>query len=543
MQNCNLETEDDITSFTAYYRQFVEFMEKNPLSGTDEKGKEAAILAGNFYHLFYPNDAGVYLPVEIYLRTGSTGTPEKAADLYQKMHESLNGWRKQSETARHKLREEFLTKEEEISKTYGKLLQKRPSSFGFFVKWLLMLALLGGAAFLMKPVLTGPKIELELTARNVGLILCALITVGFAWKSILWLVREKTRIRLLKTWQASKESTAGYGKENARSFRSPEAMEDLLKNVILANKQSDGIDAEDSYLVEKREAVDYGEFLQKKSIHACNTIRPIHLVTMGFVCICLVFCETPDTLLEARSNLEAYVKEELETSGLREKLLVRTLSDSMYEISDDVQLHLTVRVDGEGLHDSMTEDAWMTLSQGDALIPEDGMFSEETGRFWYEVITSDDQEGYIPADACLLKDDLEAVPSSFTVTDSSGAEANRGDLSLMQDGYVGTYCRVEVGDTLNLDYADTYEFCYLYIVNGDMNATSDSDLHAVTRMKITFDDTKEYNITLPNDSEIMGRFVRIPNVDASKVKIQILESGDGTAPEITELKLCGNRME
>ena len=105
---------------------------------------------------------------------------------------------------------------------------------------------------------------------------------------------------------------------------------------------------------------------------------------------------------------------------------------------------------------------------------------------------------------------------------------------------------VRTGDQLDLRLKRGSRIRYLYLLTGDVSSEDAfKNSGKIKRLKLTFDETKEYYAELKKEElgSPLGCFIRIPDIAASHVVIQVLDTTqeDGTA-WFSEVKICGQHM-
>ena len=149
--------------------------------------------------------------------------------------------------------------------------------------------------------------------------------------------------------------------------------------------------------------------------------------------------------------------------------------------------------------------------------------------------------GYVKADYCYLEDQMEQSGFAVDMLDVNGNQVSRPEIINLTDGLAYTACVFFEGEKLEFDYTYGCKFQYLYIVNGNGLAGGlENGRGRAHKLKLTFDQTTEFYIELPEEYAPMGYFVRIPEATASHVQIEMLDaSGDSNIMELSEIKLCG----
>lgn len=548
IEECGLSSDEETKKMEEYYRQFVQLSERNPFAGTGGTGKKAEILAESFRYFFYPNREGIRVPMEIFLEFGGLQWEKNARELYDRMEASLEDWVREAASVRQKNKEEFQTGTARIISLYGKLLNQKADSRGFWVKQGIMLcllaaallqALLGAAAW---PALLADPVSL--TAAGLG----AAVTVWFLIRSILWMAREPGRVRLLRQWRLCVEQMDRQGHTDG-GFRDAGRFRKLMKTMIL-EPENHKEPAEEEGSAAEPGRVEAAWFLEKRNRKICSTIRPLHLAVMLLTCFCLLLA-CPRKLIpgaeEPLARLRETVRAELERRDLDHRTVPVYETASMEELAGEIQLTLrTLGTDAMLFTEVGSNTILGTYPEEDTTLYTSGCaydFGSEL--IWYAVTDDWGREGFIRATQCRvhLADELPAA--SVSVTDREGNPREYEDLDRMTDGQVMDACLFQEGDTIRLEYASGCRFKYLYLVPGDVETEGTyEDRGRPQKLRLVFDETREYSFSVPDAYEPFGIFVRIPDVAASTVEITLEDAKGGESREaaLTELKLCGVRL-
>lgn len=550
IEACGLETEEDLNALNNCYFEFVDLLERNPVCGTDTRGGEAAILAENFHYFFYENDNQQYIPIKFFLDYGGVSNPEDARKLYDRLRNSLAVWEKEALDRSFQAHEKAQYASRGVVTVYGKMLNQSRGSAAVWFGLLLMLGLL---------VLTGSQIFVNAgnsvyetldDVQKAGLGFGGAMTAVFSLRWLLWIKREKLRKKTLREWDYCVKYTGDHLGSSSGSFRDPEIFKRILQYEILEAGHQSGSSGEDTRGLPQREP-DYIGVLSPKSIKACNKIRPLDLLSMAAVFLCVLIAGPVKIIpqLEAPiSDAEARITELLDEKELRDEKQKVYAEDKMEDILDYVQFTFQTVTDHQTLLDAPLGDGINTSYEnaGAVLYPLGSEWEDDDGALWYSAIGADRYAGYLPASSCRFYDARECPMAETELKDPSGSPAEGTDLSPALDGLPLTGCTVRVGESLDLTLKSGSMIRYLYLLTGDISSEKAfKDSGKIKRLKLIFDDTKEYYVELDRTelASPVGCFIRVPDIGASRVALEVLDTTqkDGTA-WLSEVKICGQRM-
>lgn len=552
IEACGEESEEDLLALNEYYLEFVRLFERNPLCGTNAQGEEAAILSESFYYFLYENDHQQYIPMKIFLDYGGVEIPEDAQKLYNRMLESLNGWEKEARNRRQQKKERTRYAARGVTIVYGRLLNQSRGSTSIWLRLLLMLCLL---------IVTGYQVLLSVRLPDYKMLddvvkLCiafgGIMTVIFTGRSFQWIRREKRRKKILKEWDYCVKYTEGRSDSIEDSFRDSKVLRKILKREILeAARQKGGRAEGDTQGIPQREP-DYIWLLTKKNIRACNTIRLLDIICMAFVFLCVLMASPVKAVpvLELPfADMQAQITAFLDCYGLRENIIKEYAEETMTDIQSEVQFSLRTLKEEEVLLNAPAGDqeiAWCKNADT-VLYPLEFEWDESTGTLWYYAADTNGYLGYVMAASSRMYDNKELFLTQISLTDLSDNLIEDGDGMMLFDGSPLTGCMLQPGDQLELRMNRGSRIQYMYLVNGD--ASSEEAFQAAGRvktLKLVFDETQEFYVELEDTDQYnpLGHFVRIPDIAASRVRIQIVEVTDGKdTANLSELKICGKHMQ
>lgn len=552
IEACEGESETELLTLNECYLEFVRLFERNPLCGTNAEGEDAAILSESFYYFLYENDHQQYIPMKIFLDYGGVAIPEDAQKLYSRMMESLEGWEDEARNRRTQRRERTRYAARGVAIVYGRLLNQSRGSKLVWFRLLLMVCLLIATAYQVLVSVNLPDYETLDDIVKLSISFGGIMTVIFVGRSFQWIRREKQRKKILNEWDYCVKYAEGRSDGNEGSFRDSKVLKKILKREILETARQEGERSEeDGQGVPKREP-DYFWLLTKKNIKACNTIRLLDLCCMALVFLCVLMASPVKAVpvLEAPfTEMQVQITAVLDRYGLREKAVKVYAKETMVDIQSEIQFSLRTLKEGEVLLNAPSGDeeiAW--CADADTILyPLDFRWDEDAGALWYYAANPDGYLGYVIAAACRMYDDKEISLAQVGLTDSSGELIGDRDGTLLFDGSPLTGCMLRTGDQLELKLNQGSRIQYLYLINGDVS--SEEAFQAAGRvktLKLTFDETQEFYVELADTDRYnpLGFFVRIPDIAASRVRIQVADvTGGQDAANLSELKICGKHMQ
>lgn len=554
IESCDCAAEDGQKAMEGFYREFVRLSERNPLNGTGEDGTPAAILAESFYYLFYPNDSGIYIPMMIFLTMGGVVNREDGRRLYERMEKSLAEWQTAELSRTKKKKEETGYAVRAVTKVYGRLLNQPRGSRSFWIRQILMFVLLFCTGVLTVPLTYGSAYkELNGLSRTV-LWFSVLVCVLYLIRSVQWIQRQKQWQAVLREWDYCVSYAGGQVGEERVSFRNPQELGRILKTEILERPagQAEAV-AKDEQGAPKREP-DYSLFDQenRKVMKSCSRIRASHLLMMALTLLCMVLAvpeRTPAFVQRTAGLLKKEAADFLDRHGLRDKTVRVYAQETMTDIQPEMQFSLRTVGANEVLLDAPSGSREVVWCQdaGAILYPLSVVWDDTSGSYWYYVADTDRYLGYLPMANCEVYDGGELAPSEIRLLDASGSEAGDRNAAALTDRSVTTGCDIRPGESVELRLGRGSRIRYLYLVNGDV--TSEAAFQAAgraTELRLVFDDTQSYRVSVPGSHSCspFGCFIRIPEIAASKVRVEVTEmaSGHETA-RLSELKICGQRMQ
>ncbi|MDY3250512.1 MAG: hypothetical protein SOX32_09225 [Candidatus Choladocola sp.] len=547
----NLESQEDIEKFSRYYSEFVRLIERNPLNGTDVNGKEAAILAESFYYMFYPNNDNLFLPMQIYIDMGSVSTPQKAQALYDRMDHSLQLWIKDAALQKKKIKEEFYSGSLQIAAIYGKLLNRKISSGGFWIRQVLLLILILLCGAQMVSGITDRIWLGGVTVNTIAFLVCSFLTVLFLIKSVIWICCEGRRKKLLLKWKHCAVHASEQQRKMASGFRNAATFLEIMKREILqAGSGPRKEPAKEELEGELEDSVDSSLFLQKKNIRICNTVRPVHIVLMTLVFLCITMA-SPTPVIRQLEHPFSMAREEIHTLLVKYGLDVKVMAEMEEAVMEDVSGEAGLMIPtGEwvDIYPNAQDDTVEEIPvDGKPLYVEGSAYNNNTGELMYAVTSQEGITGYVKADGCTLQEMQELSFGNMSLTDENGNVKNNSELGRLTDGNAGVSCELNKGDIIQIDYPSGCRFRYLYLINGSAGYEGSFELAGrAKKIRVVFDDSKEYYFTLPDENEPLGTYIRVPDIAASCVKLQVVEmygeKESGGSLRLSELKLCGMRM-
>lgn len=543
-------SEEEAVALDTYYKEFVRLSERNPFDGTDERGEKAAILAESFFYLFYPNSSGQYIPMQIFLTMGGVATEEAASLLYERMQTSLKNWKRETKARASKQKEQTGYAARSVAAVYGTLLNQPRGSLRYFAKQFMMFVLLILTGMQICQILTGPDFRMADGLTKGAVYYCSILTVLFLIRSVQWMRGEKKRKEVLREWDYCVRYSEEYETRKGGSFRNPAALQKLIKSEILKQSEKDAETGAAKVPELPQREPDFMGLFAKKNIKACSTIRITHLVLMLLVLVCVTLLSpvnAPVFLREPVMQLQLQVSRYLDTSGLRNKASAVYAQEQMSDLGEEIQFALRTLQEGEVLLDEPSgsqEVAWCA-GAGSVLYPLGVKWDMETESYWYYAADMDGYLGYVPATACEVYDGGELSAAEMILKDADGNSVSDRSIGVLCDRSPMTGCNMASGETLDIKLNRGSRIQYLYLINGDVTSeTAFWNAGRVKKLKLVFDETQEYYVELPDTDqcEPLGCFVRIPDIVASKVRIEILETVGEDSARLSELKICGQHM-